>query len=431
MENVSLKLKTEGNDLFKQERYEEAVTKYTEALKHDPDNAVLYSNRSLSYLKLTKYHEALSDSIECIKHNPQWIKGYVRQTLAHQGLGNHAEVMKSAEDGFKVCTEATIKRDIVQYWLTSNQAINALPEGYMELPRGVMILSKQYMEILACLIQSLNGERPLNYELSEHCLCACAEEIEAILKKFGENTSAIIKEWSKLLLHEIYPYYVEPAQKKAIRCQMKARSDSLVEFFHKEIDPTLYPILRPIFGLIVLIILNRSNILTECNASHHAVELMNQALFPLFDSDSILSHEDYYSLYIGRLCCFLDSFIGRGARPSKEDIDEIQLYCQKLQKAIQSYPRHLPEFQKDSEMATTILSNVRQNILLPPSTRPPDVPIGSTMSVEIAERVVHEKPTEVQDYVTKRLKSLEAVDFLTMGEIEEMITMAGMWGVCW
>ena len=78
----------------------------------------------------------------------------IRQAnTAHHGLGNHAEVMKSAEDGFKVCTEATIKRDIVQYWLTSNQAIrNALPEGYMELPRGVMILSKQYMEILAMAV---------------------------------------------------------------------------------------------------------------------------------------------------------------------------------------------------------------------------------------------------------------------------------------
>ncbi len=35
--------------------------------------------------------------------------------------------MKSAEEEFRVCTEGTIKKELVQNWLTSNQTLNALP----------------------------------------------------------------------------------------------------------------------------------------------------------------------------------------------------------------------------------------------------------------------------------------------------------------
>lgn len=49
------KLKEEGNEAIKQANYEEAETKYTEAINLDPYNkklnAVIYSNRALTYMK--------------------------------------------------------------------------------------------------------------------------------------------------------------------------------------------------------------------------------------------------------------------------------------------------------------------------------------------------------------------------------------------
>ena len=425
--DLVLKLKNEGNDLFKKEKFNEAIVKYSEALKHDSDNAVLYSNRSLSYLKLEMYREALDDAIKCIRSNPRWFKGYIRKTMALRGLRDHTQVMKSVEEAFKFCTEARVKRDIVDYWLTANQALYALPEGCMELPKGILILSKSCLEILACLRQSLNGEQPLEYNLMECCLCKCAEEMETILTSFGENTSPIIRKWAKLLPHEIYPYHINPTKpKKDIKIEMDSRNALLIEFINKEVDPAVYPILRPLFGLVVLIILNRCNILTECNTSHHSAELMNEALLPLFES-SLLSHDDYYSMYVGRICAILDSFIGRGSKPTEEDLSEVQFYCQKLRKAIQKYPRHLPEFQKDSEMADRVLSNICQNVLIqPPFKLLSTSSAQRVVSVEIAEQMVHKKPNEVKAYITKHLKSLEAAEFLTMGEIEELISMAGM-----
>ena len=44
-------LKVEGNNLMKQERYEEALKNYTEAIKLDPKNAVFYCNRYVLYFK--------------------------------------------------------------------------------------------------------------------------------------------------------------------------------------------------------------------------------------------------------------------------------------------------------------------------------------------------------------------------------------------
>jgi hypothetical protein len=38
-----------GNDAFSEKKYDEAISFYTEALKHSPENAVLYSNRWLFF----------------------------------------------------------------------------------------------------------------------------------------------------------------------------------------------------------------------------------------------------------------------------------------------------------------------------------------------------------------------------------------------
>lgn len=96
----------------------------------------------------------------------------------------------------------------------------------------------------------------------------------------------------------------------------------LNNYLDKDVDPALYPLLRPILGLVVLIVLNRTNILTECNTGHHAVELMNRSLFPLFEN-SILSTDEYHSMYVGRICAVLDSFIGRGYKLNAKEVKTV------------------------------------------------------------------------------------------------------------
>ncbi|CAM8919468.1 unnamed protein product [Rhodiola kirilowii] len=52
---------------------------YTQAIKLDPSNATLYSNRAAAFLNLVKLNKALADAKTAITLNPQWEKGYFRK----------------------------------------------------------------------------------------------------------------------------------------------------------------------------------------------------------------------------------------------------------------------------------------------------------------------------------------------------------------
>lgn len=59
-------LQNEGNEAFKAAKYPESVQLYTQGLDIDPDNHILYSNRSAAYLKINergKVSESTVDSI--------------------------------------------------------------------------------------------------------------------------------------------------------------------------------------------------------------------------------------------------------------------------------------------------------------------------------------------------------------------------------
>jgi hypothetical protein len=51
---AAAKLKTEGNELFRKQDYVGALTKYSEALVLDDENAVLYANRAACNHHLNK-----------------------------------------------------------------------------------------------------------------------------------------------------------------------------------------------------------------------------------------------------------------------------------------------------------------------------------------------------------------------------------------
>ncbi|KAG2454526.1 hypothetical protein HYH02_000373 [Chlamydomonas schloesseri] len=74
--------KDQGNEEFKKENFLKAAALYTQAIKADPENAVLYSNRSAALLKLNKVTKALEDAETAIRLKPEWEKGYFRKAAA-------------------------------------------------------------------------------------------------------------------------------------------------------------------------------------------------------------------------------------------------------------------------------------------------------------------------------------------------------------
>ncbi|XP_075390880.1 tetratricopeptide repeat protein 28 isoform X2 [Tenrec ecaudatus] len=76
-----------------------AIVLYDEALAADPQNCILYSNRSAAYVKIQQYDKALDDAIKARLLNPKWPKAYFRQGVALQYLGRHADALAAFASG--------------------------------------------------------------------------------------------------------------------------------------------------------------------------------------------------------------------------------------------------------------------------------------------------------------------------------------------
>ena len=73
--------KQEGVKLFNAGKYEEAITMFNSALELNPEDEVLYSNRSSCYLRLKDYQHAMEDAETCIRLKPKWERGYYRKGM--------------------------------------------------------------------------------------------------------------------------------------------------------------------------------------------------------------------------------------------------------------------------------------------------------------------------------------------------------------
>ncbi|KAM9307256.1 tetratricopeptide repeat protein 28 [Pholidichthys leucotaenia] len=88
-----------SNQACQQGEFELAVRLYTEALTADPQNCILYSNRSAAYLRLGQYSTAVDDAVKARLINPKWPKAYFRQGVALQYLGRHADALAAFASG--------------------------------------------------------------------------------------------------------------------------------------------------------------------------------------------------------------------------------------------------------------------------------------------------------------------------------------------
>lgn len=97
-------LKNQGNEAFKNKRYDEAIQHYTKAIAVDPNCeacAAIYSNRAASFSAQGRHQEALKDAEDCIRVKPAWLKGHFRKGVALEQLGKLDEACRAFEDALK------------------------------------------------------------------------------------------------------------------------------------------------------------------------------------------------------------------------------------------------------------------------------------------------------------------------------------------
>ena len=90
-------LKKEGNELFQNNKFLEALDKYTEAINlkvETKNNSIYYSNRALTNLKLENYGSAIEDANMALKIDPNFAKAVNRRADAYIALNKLAEAIK-------------------------------------------------------------------------------------------------------------------------------------------------------------------------------------------------------------------------------------------------------------------------------------------------------------------------------------------------
>jgi stress-induced-phosphoprotein 1 len=94
-------LKALGNKAIAEKNFDEAIDKFTQAIAIQPENHILYSNRSAAYASKKDWDNALTDASKTTEIKPDWAKGWSRKGAALHGKGDLDGAIEAYEAGLK------------------------------------------------------------------------------------------------------------------------------------------------------------------------------------------------------------------------------------------------------------------------------------------------------------------------------------------
>jgi stress-induced-phosphoprotein 1 len=108
--------KLKGNECFKKGEWANAVKFYSEAIKRNPQDAKIYSNRAACYTKLNAFDLTIKDCDTSISMDPVFVKAYLRKANVLKAMGQVKNAMEvyskameldpnsdEAKSGYKDC----------------------------------------------------------------------------------------------------------------------------------------------------------------------------------------------------------------------------------------------------------------------------------------------------------------------------------------
>ncbi|KAJ6629534.1 hypothetical protein B0H10DRAFT_1868073 [Mycena sp. CBHHK59/15] len=115
-------LKAAGNALFASKDYAGAARKYSEAIKLNDKNIVLYCNRAACYLELKRYQDGLSDATNATEIDLKYSKAWYRKGACEDALGCYPESIESHQMAMDTCVPKSPQYVQCQTALNSVQA---------------------------------------------------------------------------------------------------------------------------------------------------------------------------------------------------------------------------------------------------------------------------------------------------------------------
>eukprot|EP00796_Vickermania_ingenoplastis_P007870 gene7870-5497_t len=154
--DIAKEKKDEGNELFKQDKFPEAVAAYTEAIKRLPTEHTTYSNRAAAYLKLGAYNDALKDAEKCIELKPDFVKGHARKGHAYFWTKQYNRALQAYDDGLKVdpnnadCRDGKMRTMMKIQEMASGQSGDGdeAAKRAMQDPEIAGIMQDSYMQLV-------------------------------------------------------------------------------------------------------------------------------------------------------------------------------------------------------------------------------------------------------------------------------------------
>ncbi|CAD6499952.1 BgTH12-04057 [Blumeria graminis f. sp. triticale] len=188
----SLEFKERGNKCFQTGNFKDAEAFYTESIKYDPNNPVLYTNRSMALLKLSLFNRVISDAEHAISLLPQNMKAYFQLAQAQLALDSSFDALLSAEKAHKLCLHE------IQVGGKGGSSIGPITELVLRCKkinweRKECEKEKKRCKLLAEVISGLEGSR--DREMDQ--LRSLGED-ESTIKDVHEKYDSMVEETRKI-----------------------------------------------------------------------------------------------------------------------------------------------------------------------------------------------------------------------------------------
>ncbi len=101
-ESKAEEINNKGNESFRENKLQDALKFYSDAILTNPSNAKYYSNRAACYNKMGRFENAIDDCEKAIEIDPNFIKAYVRKGNILLSNQQYKDARETFLEGLKV-----------------------------------------------------------------------------------------------------------------------------------------------------------------------------------------------------------------------------------------------------------------------------------------------------------------------------------------